>query len=149
MNVDPVLPERVSVPFSNFDIWNNLETSGLLCAVSDGAVLEFEVVRYTDSLWPEVRSKSKPAEVHIPLAELESVRLLEGWVQTVVEVKARHLKALSDVPGSKQGQIRLSIAEKDKPRAKELISIMTVRLSEHELRQLRGGGDAGRGAAAD
>ena len=137
MNVDSVLPELVSVPFSNFDLWNNLETSGLLKAARDGVVLEFEVVKYTDSLWPEVRSRSKPTEVHIPLAELESVRLLEGWVQTVVEVKATSLKALCDVPGSKQGQIRLSIAEKDKPRAKELASTMTVRLSERELRQLR------------
>ena len=140
MDVDSVLPEVVSVPFSNFDLWNNLETSGLVKADRDGLLLEFEVVKYTDSLWPEVRSRSKPAEVRIPLAEVESVKLSEGWVQTLLEVKATSLKALCDVPGSKQGEIRLSIATKDLPKAKELVSTMTVRQSEGELRKLRPNG---------
>ena len=135
MDLDAVLPDVVSVPFSNFDLWNNLETSGLLKAVPDGLVLEFEVVRFTDSLWPEVRSRSTPAEVRIAFDDLESVAVQEGWVQSAVDVRARSLKALSDVPGSKQGQVRLASAEKDKPRAKALASVVAVRLSEGDLRK--------------
>ena len=44
MSIEALLPERIKLPFSNYDLWNSVETSGLLKATPSGIDLEYEVV---------------------------------------------------------------------------------------------------------
>ncbi len=137
MTIDFVLPELVSVPFHNMDWWQGVETVGVLKADKTGLTVEFQTTTYTESLWPEVKSKSSVKEIVVPLDEIESVALKQGWVETMIELKARSLKTLSDLHDHHQGQVALCIAGKAKAKAQELVSTMAVVLSEHELRKLR------------
>ncbi len=134
MSVEALLPEQVRVPFSNYDLWNSQETSGLLQGHSEGLTLEFEVIQHVkDSLWPEVESKSGVKQLTIPLEEIESLEFIQGWIQAKIVLKTAGMKRLEEIPGNKQGQVHLTVADKDRDAAKEVVSVMGVRLSERRL----------------
>lgn len=129
-----VLPDSLTVPFTSLDFWQGAEASGLLTATPDGLTLEFQIAQYDDSLWPSVIDRSDVQNVAIALADIASVEL-KGWLEARVEIQTKTLAALSKIPGHKQGQVRLAIADKHRAQAKELISVMQVRLSQHALAQ--------------
>jgi hypothetical protein len=109
----------------------------LLTANAEGLSLEFQIAQYDDSLWPTVIDRSDVQKTAIPLGEIESIEL-KGWLEAKIEIQTKTLAALSKIPGHKQGQVSLSVAEKDRQTAKELVSVMQVLLSEYKLAQARG-----------
>ena len=135
--IDFALPEFISIPFQNMDWWQGVETTGFIKADASGITVEYQVIHYEASIWTEVKSKSEVGEVTVTLDEIESVKLQEGWLEPMLQIKARSLKPFSDIPGHKQGLIVLCIPSKEKAKAKELVSTLAVRLSEHELSKLR------------
>jgi hypothetical protein len=132
-----MLPERVTVPFSNHDLWNDKETSGRIRAERGGLTLEFEVVQYDpDGWWAEVRDRSGVMEVGIPLGEIEALKLRPGWLETKIELRTQSMKTLEKVPGAKQGRILFAVADKDRSAAKELVDVTKVRLSEDAVAEV-------------
>ena len=137
MSIESMLPERITVPFSNDDLWNDVETSGRIRAERDGLTLEFEVVKYDPyGWWTEVKDRSGVMEIEIPLGEIEALELRPGWIETKIELRTKRMKTLERVPGAKQGRILFAVADKDRKVAKELVAVMKVRLSENAVEQI-------------
>lgn len=132
-----VLPDSLTLPFTSLDFWQGSEASGLLTANAEGLWLEFQIAQYDDSLWPTVIDRSDVHNTTIPMGEIESIEL-KGWLEAKIEIQAKTMAALSKIPGHKQGLVSLSIADKHRKAAKELVSVMQVRLSEYKLAQARG-----------
>ena len=131
-----VLPDSIIVPFTSLDFWLGTEASGLLTANAEGLSLEFQIAKYDDSLWPTVIDRSDVQTTSIPLTQIQTIEL-KGWLEAKIEIQTNTLAALSKIPGHKQGQVGLSIADKHRNLAKELVSVVQVRLSEHKLAQAR------------
>jgi hypothetical protein len=94
------------------------------------------VAQYDDSLWPSVIDRSDVRTSTIALADIESIEI-KGWLEARIEIQTKTLAPLSQIPGHKQGQVRLAIADKHRAQAKELVSVVHVRLSEHSLSQVQ------------
>ncbi|MBV9867993.1 MAG: hypothetical protein JO316_21770 [Abitibacteriaceae bacterium] len=134
MTPDFLLPEFIKLPFSNFSLSDAVETTGFIKADAAGLHLEFEVLKH-DLIGLE--SKSKVQEVTIPLEEIESIAFTQGWLEPMVEVTTKSVRAVSAVPGSKQGKVVLCIPDKEKKAAQELVSTFTLRISEQELARFK------------
>jgi hypothetical protein len=106
-----------SVPFK-IGVYGGLaECHGLLRPEGDCLVLEYQV---QDNMLHVFRGAAKA--VRIPLADLESVQLRGKWLGRSVVIQSRSLLTLSNVPGSKQGRLELSVARTDWPAAERLVA---------------------------
>lgn len=104
---------------------------GVAKSTETGLILEFQV---KDSFVGMV--KSRVNEVPIPLDELVSIELKEGWFRQRLLIRARSLTTLANVPGHEAGLIALRIARKDRRIAREMVSVLRLTLSERELQKL-------------
>jgi hypothetical protein len=115
-----VLPDSLKVPFTSLDFWQGAEAFGLLTSNVEGLSLEFQIAQYDDSVWPTVIDLSDVQTAMIALGEIESIEL-KGWVEAKIEIQTKTLAVLSKIPGHKQGQVSLAIADKHCQTAKELV----------------------------
>jgi hypothetical protein len=80
--------------------------------------------------------KSGIQKVVIPLSELHSIDLKQGWFRNRLVIKVRSMSALANIPGSDKGQVELRVARRDTVTAHTLVSILMLSLSEKKLAEL-------------
>jgi hypothetical protein len=135
MLLSSIVPELVTVPFSNDDVYLGLaQMSGLAKATKEGLFLEFET---KENLTGSGLIKSPTIKISIPLDGLETVSMKKTLLGAKLTICTRNLDLLKDVPGSHQGQITLGIARKDRSMAERLVSTVNVYQSEHELTKIK------------
>lgn len=122
-----------SLPFSISAYDGLAETHGLirLDEDEDGLILEFQT---KDGLVGILKSNVK--EIKIPLSEIESVHLKKGWLNTTLIIRCSRLSILSDIPGSSQGEAKLSVSRKNRKTAEWFVPDIMLKISEYELRKL-------------
>jgi hypothetical protein len=124
--------ESTHVPFSFPDVYQGLATGGgIATATTAGLTLEFQV---KDGFVGMI--KSDIHKVAIPIADLHSVSLKQGWFRNRLLIKVRTMRTLADVPGNDTGQVQLCVARRDKATAQALVSILMLSLSEKKLADL-------------
>jgi hypothetical protein len=124
--------DSTCIPFSFPDVYQGLATgSGLVTATTSGLTLEYQV---KDGFFGVL--KSGVQRVEIPLNELNSVDLKEGWFRNRLFIKVKSMTTLADVPGSETGQVELRVARRDALSARSLASLLMLRLSERKLAEL-------------
>jgi hypothetical protein len=122
-------PQFFSLPFTIPGVYEGLASAhGVAHPTREGLTLEFQV---KDGFVGMVKSRIK--EVAIPLQEIVSIELKDGWFRKRLFIRARSLATLTRIPGHESGQIVLKIARKDLPMARELVSVLRLSLSEKEL----------------
>lgn len=121
-------PLRFSLP----NVYEGLGLgTGIATANAEGLRLEFEV---KDGFVGVLRSGVR--NVSIPMDELYSVNLKQGWFTTKLFVRTRSMATLQSIPGADGAQVELRIARKDRTAARTLVSMLTLTLSELQLRSL-------------
>ena len=73
--------------------------------------------------------RTKP--IVIPLAEIESVSLNDGWLRTSVRVRSKSLSFLRRAPGSHRGEIELQVSRSDKDLARRFVSFLETQISKY------------------
>ena len=110
-----------SVPFSIPRLYGGLaECHGMLRGEGDSLIVEYQT---QDCLWGVF--KRRPRSVRVPLAQLESVELRRrGWFgrKGVLVIKAKSMLPIAGLPGSRQGQVELAIAPKDREAAEQFVA---------------------------
>jgi hypothetical protein len=120
------------LPFSLPNAYQGLGLgTGIATATTEGLRLEFEV---KDGFVGVLKSGVR--NVDISMAELYSVNLKQGWFLTKLFVRTRSMSALQNIPGAEGAQVELRIARKDRSAARNLVSILTLTLSEQQLQSL-------------
>ena len=89
---------------------------GLIKFDGDSLRLDFEV---KDALVGWIKSGVK--EAAIPLNEIDSIELKEGWFGTSIVIRTSSLKSTQGIPNSRRGEVRLSIAGSHLAEARSLI----------------------------
>jgi hypothetical protein len=107
-----------------------VEVSGIAKVSAFELVLEYEA-------WQIGLPRSGVKEVRIPITELESVSLKDGWLKTELLVKARSLSTLNGVPGSSRGQVPLRVPRKEREAARQAFAMLKLNLAEAEIERLR------------
>jgi hypothetical protein len=60
--------------------------------------------------------------LRVPCADLRTVHLRGGWFRPYLELTATHLEALRIVPGEEAGRLRLWLARRDRPLARQVVA---------------------------
>ena len=129
----PLIPDVVTVPFINADVYLGLAAmSGIIKASRDGLVLEYDI---RENLSGSGLMKSPVKVLELPLGELDNVSLKQSLIGASLFIRVKSLALLQDIPGSQQGQLTLGIERKDREAAQRLVSTVTVLLSENTLEQ--------------
>src|SRR5262245_36087847 len=124
--------DSAHVPFSFPDVYQGFaEGGGIATATTAGLTLEFQV---KDSLVGMI--KSDIHKVAIPINELHSIALKQGWFGTRLSIRVKNMTILARVPGSNTGEVELRVARRDKATAQTLVSILMLSLSEKKLADL-------------
>ena len=80
--------------------------------------------------------KSDVQNFKIPFSEIQEIKVDKGMFSTSVIIEGSHMASLSEVPGSKQGNVELKIDRKNKNEADRVISALNLALSEYRLNQM-------------
>jgi hypothetical protein len=124
--------DSAHIPFSFPDVYQGLATGGgLASATNAGLTLEFQV---KDGFFGVIRSAIQ--KVVIPVSELHSVALKQGWFRRRLVIRVKSMSALANVPGNDTGQVELKVARRDIATAQALVSILMLGLSEMKLSEL-------------
>ena len=124
--------DSAHIPFSFPDVYQGLATgAGIATATPAGLTLEFQV---QDAVFGVIKSGIK--KVEIPLGELYSVALEEGWFRNRLLIKVRRMTTLAEVPGSSTDGVELRVARRDKLMAQTLVSLLMLNLSQKQLAEL-------------
>jgi hypothetical protein len=120
------------LPFSLPNVYQGLgEGAGIATATAEGLRLEFEV---KDGFVGVL--KSGVCNVDISMRELYAVNLKQGWFLTKLFIRTRSMSTLQNIPGANGAELELRIARKDRRAAQNLVSMLTLSLSELQLRTL-------------
>ncbi len=123
-----------SVPFRMRYLPGNLaRVEGVAHLENDALVLEFRVA---DALFGIVRSR--PREVRIELAEVESVEFRKGWFVGKLRIVTRRISVLEALPWARGPEIKLKFGRKRRLSAQELASSLRLQIAERRLEALRG-----------
>ena len=110
-----LLPDNRRLAFENMNWLSGVHVHGFVWLESGGLKIEFAVARYeSDSVFGEATSRSPVQTLHVPLGELESVALSQGWLEPKLEVRTRGLQPLD--------QIRAAATDGARSRSKVRIS---------------------------
>lgn len=117
-----------TVPFKVHDPDAMLtETEGVMQLYEDGVLLQLET---RDAVIGHFRRTS---EFHIPLEEISSVDFRRRWYGTSLTVQVRDIAVVSEIPGSKLGQIRLKFRRRHRDEAENLVTILRESLYDLQL----------------
>ena len=94
------------------------ESEGILSA--DGTDLTFEF-RTSDAVMGIIKSDIR--EVKLPLDRIEAITFRKEWLAGgSINIRVNEMRAVSDLPGFKQGEVVLSVVRKHRETAAELVS---------------------------
>ena len=130
--------EATRLPFSIPGTYQGLaEVAGLATLDGDALVLEFEV---KDAVLGLLRSGVEV--VRLPVDDLASVSLDQSWLHADLVVRARSMRSVRELPGSRQGQVSLRIARRDRATAEEFTATLLRRIAEKRRERLSSGLDS-------
>jgi len=123
-----------SVPFRMRYLPGNLaRVEGVARLEYNALVLEFSVV---DALFGVLRSR--PKEVRIGLADVESVEFRRGWFVDKLRIVTRRVSALEALPWARGPEIKLKCRGRHRLAAEELAASLRLQATERHLEALRG-----------
>src|SRR4051812_44306309 len=93
-----------------------VECRGLLKDEGDHLTLETQ----QQDVWFKV-FKSAVQSIHIPISEVVSLDLTEGWFCNKLVLQTTNIELLNELPEASQGRVRLKIARKDIEAAKQFV----------------------------
>jgi hypothetical protein len=118
------------LPFTISGVYSSLgELEGLARLEEGGLVLEFSV---TDAFVGVL--KSQPKEVLVAFADLAEATFKRGLFSGKLIIRTRRMSAISDIPGSSQGELRLQCRRKHWGAATELAAQLNLRIAPGEPR---------------
>jgi len=124
--------DSAHLQFSFPEVYQGLATGGGLATANNaGLTLEYQV---KDGFFGVIKSGIQ--KVVIPVSELQSVALKQGWFRARLVIKAKSMSTLANVPGNDTGQVELQVARRDMAPAQALVSILMLGLSERKLAEL-------------
>ncbi|MDX1908615.1 MAG: hypothetical protein SF053_16380 [Bacteroidia bacterium] len=120
--------EKLRLPFS-IDVYQGLgRLDGLMSLQQDVLVLEFQI---KDTLVGGIRSR--PKTLHLDLNEVDYVKYSQNLFGARFVIQAHTLAAVAAIPTADKGEVRLSIARKDREQARRMESHINLRISELRL----------------
>lgn len=120
------------VPFSKPGLYGGLAKATGLISLSDTAlILEFEI---REELFGALKSSVKEIEIHF--LDIECLELKKRLFWPKLIIKTTKLRSLKEVPGSHQCEVKLKIPRKNFDDAKNLASVVNMKVSEARLKQL-------------
>jgi hypothetical protein len=100
------------------------ECRGLLKGEGDHLTLETQ----QQDVWFKV-FKSAVQSIRIPIREVVSIDLSEGWFCSKLMLQTSNVELLSELPEASQGRVRLKIARKDTEAAKRFVNDLQDRVA--------------------
>ena len=117
------------------DIGSHLEgwarSEGILELHSDSLVLNLQS---KDTVLGVLKSGVR--KVTIPFNIVEEITFKSGLFRCRLEIRLTDLKALSQIPNSKDGRIRLKTSKRDKSNAMEIQSICNLAIADSRLKKM-------------
>lgn len=127
--------DNIKVPFSK-DVYGGLaKATGFIGLNKEGVILEFEI---GEAIFDSKLIKSDVKYRVIPFREIDYINLKKGLFLTSLTIRTKGLKALSDIPGSHQAEVKFRIPRKSRNIASELVSNVVLKISEHEIEKIQG-----------
>ena len=127
-----------SIPVKFPEIYEGFaDAEGVLRISSDALTLEYQV---KDNLIGIVKSGVSTAV--IPFDHIDEVDFRSKFFWTSINIRVDSLQIVGDVPGAKQGRVRLKIPRRYKREAAALAHEASIRSSQSKLDRLEGDSDA-------
>jgi hypothetical protein len=121
-----------SLPFSIADVYEGLaEVEGTARCEGEVLILEFQT---HDSLVGLLKSTVKI--LHLPLHALAAIHFQPRRFTTVVTLRVHSMRLVQDLPGSRQGEVRLRVARKHRKVAQAFVTELELKRAEQQLRRL-------------
>ena len=127
-----------SIPVRFPEIYQGLaDAEGVLRISSDALTLEYQV---KDNLVGVVKSGMSTAV--IPFDHIDEVDFRSNFFRTAINIRVSSMQLVEDVPGTKQGGVKLKIPRRYKREAAEIAHEASIRSSQSKLDKLEGDADA-------
>ena len=127
-----------SIPVKFPEIYEGFaDAEGVLRISSDALTLEYQV---KDNLIGVVKSGVSTAV--IPFDHIDEVDFRSKFLWTSLNIRVDSMQIVGDVPGAKQGTIRLKIPRRYKREAEEIAHEASIRSSQSKLDRLEDDADA-------
>ncbi len=125
--------DNIKVPFSK-DVYGGLaQATGFIGLSKEGVALEFEI---GEAIFDSKLIKSDVKYRVISFREIDYINLKKGLFFTTLTIRTKSLKALSDIPGSHQAEVKFRIPRKSRNIASELVSCVVLKISEQEIKKI-------------
>lgn len=125
--------DNIKVPFSK-DVYGGLAiATGFMGLSKEGIALEFEI---EEAIFGSKLLKSDVKYKVIPFKEIDYINLKKGLVFTTLTIRTKGLKALSDIPGSHQAEVKFRVPRKSRNIASEFVSCAVLKISEQEIKKI-------------
>ena len=127
-----------SIPVKFPEIYEGFaDAEGVLRISSDALTLEYQV---KDNLIGVMKSGVSTAV--IPFDHIDEVDFRSNFLRTSLNIRVDSIQIVEDVPGAKQGTVRLKIPRRYKREAAEIAHEASIRSSQSKLDRLEGDADA-------
>ena len=127
-----------SIPVKFPEIYEGFaDAEGVLRISSEALTLEYQV---KDNLIGVVKSGVRTAV--IPFERIDEVDFRSNFFRTAINIRVSSMQVVEDVPGAKQGRVRLKIPRRYKREAAEIAHEASIRSSQSKLDRLEGDVDA-------
>ena len=127
-----------SIPVKFPEIYEGFaDAEGVLRISPDALTLEY---RIKDTLIGVVKSGVSTAV--IPFDHIDEVDLRSRFLWTSLNIRVDSMQIVGDVPGAKQGMVKLKIPRRYKREAAEIAHEASIRSSQSKLDKLEGDADA-------
>jgi len=119
--------DRISVPISAWAYQGAADLQGMLSFDGKRLTLGFQTA---DALLGLIKSKTRELVMELPT--LDEIEYGHGWfwLMPYVRVQSNDFSALSEVPGSEGGQLRLSVKFRHRKQAQKLVEALRFARAE-------------------
>ena len=122
----------ISIPFSLPDAYGGMaEADGILRLNEDSLLFEFQV---KDAFFGVVKSDVK--SIILNVADIAAIDYKRSIFRGLIYLRSHSVNTVSEIPGHKGGEVRMSIKRKYCDDAEELISSLRLAISEAKLKSL-------------
>lgn len=124
-----MLSETTTLPFTIPDIFGGLaEAKGLLRVNDETLALEFAV---KESFFGLLTLNAH--ELDLPLRQLDSVDLRQGWFSHRLNLQFKSLRGLEHLPRSEGGRCQMAIARRDQATAQKTVALLQLKIAELQV----------------
>lgn len=121
-----------SIPFSLPDAYGGMaEADGILQFDGISLLLEFQV---KDAIFGVIKSEVK--KIALNADDIAAVQFKRKVFKGLITLRSHTVNAISDVPGQKGGEVRITIKKKYCEDAEELISALRLAVTEAKVSAL-------------